>query len=74
MHYDTALSTSEFVFGALKQFVPTSHVLFGSDFPYVTPAVLQAEKYGIESSTVLTDEDRAAIDRVNALRLFPRFA
>ena len=74
MHYDTALSTSEFVFGALKQFVPTSHVLFGSDFPYVTPAVLQAEKYGIESSTVLTDEDRAAIDRENALRLFPRFA
>ena len=44
MHYDTALSTSEFVFGPLKQFVPTSHVLFGSDFPYVTPAVLQAEK------------------------------
>jgi 6-methylsalicylate decarboxylase len=71
---DTALSTSEFVFGALKQFVPRSHVLFGSDFPYVTPAVLQAEKYGIESSTVLTDEDRAAIDRENALQLFPRFA
>jgi 6-methylsalicylate decarboxylase len=74
LYYDTALSTSEFVFGALKEFVPTSHVLFGSDFPYVTPAVLQAEKYGIENSTVLTDADRAAIDRENALALFPRFA
>jgi hypothetical protein len=36
--------------------------------------VLQAEKYGIENSTVLTDADRAAIDRENALALFPRFA
>ena len=49
-------------------------MLFGSDFPYVGPAVLQAERYGIESSKVLTDEDRSAIDRENALALFPRFA
>lgn len=74
LYYDTALSTSEFVFGALKEFVPTSQVLFGSDFPYVTPAVLQAEKHGIESSAVLTHDDRAAINRENALRLFPRFS
>jgi predicted TIM-barrel fold metal-dependent hydrolase len=31
LYYDTALSTSEFAFGALKEFVPTSQVLFGSD-------------------------------------------
>lgn len=74
LYFDTALSTSEFVFGALREFVPMSQVLFGSDFPYVTPAVLQAEKYGLESSKVLDDVDRAAIDRDNALALFPRFA
>ena len=74
LYYDTALSTSEFVFGALKEFVPMSQVLFGSDFPYVPPAVLQAEKYSIENSKVLDDEDRAAIDRENALALFPKFA
>jgi 6-methylsalicylate decarboxylase len=74
LYYDTALSTSEFVFGALKEFVPTSHVLFGSDFPYVTPAVLQAEKYGLENSKVWDDKAKAAIDRENALALFPRFA
>ena len=74
LYYDTALSTSDFVFGALKEFVPTSQVLFGSDFPYVTPAVLAAEKYGIENSKVLDDEDRVAIDRTNALQLFPKFA
>jgi len=74
MYYDTALSTSEFVFAALKEFVPTSHVLFGSDFPYVTPAVLQAEKHGLENSGVWDDNAKAAIDRENALALFPRFA
>jgi Amidohydrolase len=61
-------------FRGQREFVPTSQVLFGSDFPYVTPAVLQAEKYGLETSKVLDDADRAAIDRDNALALFPRFA
>jgi predicted TIM-barrel fold metal-dependent hydrolase len=74
LYYDTALSTSEYVFAAMKEFVPTSHILFGSDFPYVTPAVLAAENHGLESSTVLTDDDRAQIDRANALSLFPGFA
>jgi 6-methylsalicylate decarboxylase len=74
LYYDTALSTSEMVFGALREFVPMSQVLFGSDFPYVPPAVLQAERYGIETSKVLDDAARVAIDRENALALFPRFA
>jgi predicted TIM-barrel fold metal-dependent hydrolase len=74
LYYDTALSASEFVFGALREFVPTSQVLFGSDFPYVTPAVLQAEKYGLENSKVWDQQAKAAIDRENALGLFPRFA
>jgi 6-methylsalicylate decarboxylase len=74
LYYDTALSTSEFVFGALREFVPPSQVLFGSDFPYVTPAVLQAEKYALEHSKVWDEGAKAAIDRDNALALFGRFA
>jgi 6-methylsalicylate decarboxylase len=54
--------------------VPTSHVLFGSDFPYIPPAVLAAEKYALESSKVFDDEAKQAINRDNALALFPRFA
>jgi predicted TIM-barrel fold metal-dependent hydrolase len=73
LYYDTALSSSEFVFGALREFVPTSQVLFGSDFPYVPPVVLQAEKHGVESSKVWDETAKAAIDRENALTLFPRF-
>ena len=74
LFYDTALSTSEFVFAALKEFVPTSQILFGSDFPFVGPEIIQAETAGIENSRVLDDETRAAIDRGNALQLFPKFA
>ena len=40
----------------------------------MTPAVLAAEKYGIENSKVLDDGARAAIDHGSALALFPRFA
>lgn len=74
LYYDTALSTSEFVFAALREFVPTSQILFGSDFPYVPEAVIRAETTGLETSRVLDDQARAGIDRDNALALFPKFA
>jgi len=73
LYYDTALSASEFVFAALREFVPTSQVLFGSDFPYVPNVVIQAETMGLENSEVLDDDTRAAIGRGNALALFPKF-
>jgi hypothetical protein len=38
------------------------------------PAVLQAEKSGLETSKVWDEAAKAAIDRDNALALFPRFA
>ena len=73
LYYDTALSASEFVFGALKEFVPASQILFGSDFPYVGPEIIEVETAGIDTSRVLDDEARAAIANGNALRLFPKF-
>src|SRR4030095_2555777 len=74
LYYDTALSATEPVFAALRQFVPSSQLLFGSDFPYVPNRLLKAEVEGLEKSAVLDDKLRAAIDRDNALALFPRFA
>ena len=74
LYYDTALSTSEQVFAALKEFVPTRQVLFGSDWPMVNERVVKVETDGLEGSKVLDDAARQAIYRDNALALFPRFA
>jgi predicted TIM-barrel fold metal-dependent hydrolase len=74
LYYDTALSTSEYVQAALKEFVPTSQVLFGSDWPLVPEKVVKIETSGLEGSRILTDATRKAIYRDNALALFPRFA
>jgi len=68
------LSTSEQVFAALKEFVPTRQVLFGSDWPMVNERVVKVETDGLEGSKVLDDAARQAIYRDNALALFPRFA
>jgi predicted TIM-barrel fold metal-dependent hydrolase len=74
LYYDTALSVAEYPLAALRQFVPTSQILFGSDWPMVPELVVKAEVAALESSRVLDDPTRAAIDRDNALALFPRFA
>jgi len=72
LYYDTALSASEYALAALRQFVPTSQILFGSDYPLVSEQVVKVETTGLETSKVLDEPTRAAIDR-NALQLFPRF-
>jgi len=71
LYYDTALSTHEPAFAALKQFAEPGHVLFGSDYPLVPEPVVAAEVAGLQQSRVLDDEDRDHIDR-DALTLFPR--
>ena len=74
LYYDTALSSSEYALSALRQFVPTSQILFGSDFPYVPDTLIEAETAGVQNSKVLDDAARKAINRDNASALFPRFA
>jgi 6-methylsalicylate decarboxylase len=74
LYYDTALSTSEQVFAALKEFVPMNQVLFGSDWPMVPESAVKMETRDLEASKVLDDATRQAIYRSNALALFPRFA
>jgi predicted TIM-barrel fold metal-dependent hydrolase len=74
LYYDTALSTSEQVFAALKEFVPMNQVLFGSDWPMVPEGAVKMETRDLEASKVLDDATRQAIYRDNAMALFPRFA
>jgi predicted TIM-barrel fold metal-dependent hydrolase len=70
LHYDIANSTNASAMAALMNLVPTSQILFGSDTPYV-PIVATAT--GFDKMT-LPDDLRLAINRGNALQLFPRLA
>jgi predicted TIM-barrel fold metal-dependent hydrolase len=74
LYYDTALSTSDFVMGALQQFVPKSHILFGSDYPMVPELAVKLETHDLENLKVIDDETRSDIYRNNAIALFPRLA
>ncbi len=70
LHYDITTSTSQPTLTALNKLVPTSKIVFGSDYPYL-PIALTVE--GLEQFG-LTAADLGAIDRGNAATLFPRLA
>ena len=72
-YYDTALSSSHYALPALLAFAPPEHIFFGSDWPYA-PAERGAHFANLLDGFPMTPEQRHAIDRGNALKLFPRFA
>ncbi len=68
LFYDIATSTNVPSMAALRGVVPLSQILFGSDNPFVP---LAATATGMDQFGFTADETRA-INRDNALRLFPR--
>ena len=67
-YYDTASAWNDGAMAALLNIVSPSHVMFGSDYPFL-PAVEAAKKM---SKVNLPRAIHAQIDRENALKLFPR--
>ena len=68
--YDIAHSVNPATMAAIRELVPITQLVFGSDYP-VLPLGLTADSF---DKFAIADADRAAINRTNALRLFPRFA
>jgi predicted TIM-barrel fold metal-dependent hydrolase len=68
LYYDTANSAYAPTMAALLAFVPSSQIVFGSDYPYYTVSENVEGLAGI----ALTDEQRQAIDHGNAERLLPQ--
>ncbi|HSQ03729.1 MAG TPA: amidohydrolase family protein [Burkholderiales bacterium] len=68
-HYDTAQANHQAALSALLTLVPTSQVLFGTDYPYRpgSEVVDGLAAYGFSAA------ERRAIDRDNAVRLMPRW-
>lgn len=68
LHYDIAGSANPPAMAALMKRVPTSQILFGSDYPWVR---IDATAGGI-TNLGLSSADLQAIDRENAVALLPR--
>jgi len=69
LNYDIANATSTPSLAALMSLVPASQIVWGSDFPYrqVGPTVAGWDNYDV------SPEIWQAVNRDNALKLFPRF-
>jgi predicted TIM-barrel fold metal-dependent hydrolase len=67
-YYDTAQGNHEGALLALTRLVPSTQLLYGTDFPFRDGAeVIEGlARHGFSAA------ERRAIDRDNALRLFPR--
>jgi len=71
-HYDTALSANPHALRSLCELVDSSHILFGSDYPFAPEPITGASVAGIAEFDAFDDNDRARIERENALKLLPR--
>jgi predicted TIM-barrel fold metal-dependent hydrolase len=70
LHFDVANSVNPSTMSALRNLVPDSQVLFGTDYPFIPFAVTATalDSFGLSAST------QNAINYANAARLIPRLA
>ncbi|OBG62270.1 MULTISPECIES: amidohydrolase family protein [unclassified Mycobacterium] len=71
-YFDTALSSSATALPSLLAFAKPGHVTFGSDWPFAPLAAAKLFAAGLETYAGLDGPTRGAIERGNALALFPR--
>ncbi len=67
-YYDTAQGNHPGALDALRRLVPVSQIVYGTDFPFRDGA---EENAGLGGYGGFSRSDMAAIERGNALRLFP---
>lgn len=73
-YYDTALSGTPANLPCLLKFARPDRILFGSDFPYAPPVVGTSMTNMLDAYDGYAPGQLAAINRNNALALFPRLA
>jgi predicted TIM-barrel fold metal-dependent hydrolase len=72
--YDNALSPGEQTWGCLENVAAPDQIVFGTDWPFANVRVTEAAMKTYKSLAAISPAQRAAIDRGNALRLFPQLA
>ena len=71
-YFDTALSSSAAALPSLLAFAEPGHITFGSDWPFAPLPAAKLFAAGLETYHGLDVGARNAIERTNALALFPR--
>jgi 6-methylsalicylate decarboxylase len=71
-YFDTALSSSAAALPSLLAFAKPGHITFGSDWPFAPVAAGKLFAAGLETFSGMDSAARAAVERTNALALFPR--
>jgi predicted TIM-barrel fold metal-dependent hydrolase len=73
LYYGTAVSATKNILHSLMEIVDYSHILFGSDFPFVHERVVKEMIQELIKNDKFDNHIRLAIEQENALSLFPRF-
>jgi predicted TIM-barrel fold metal-dependent hydrolase len=73
-YFDTALSSSPAALPTLLAFAKPGHVTFGSDWPFAPIPAGQYYAAGLEAYLADAQSTLDAVNRTNALALFPRLA
>ena len=71
--YDNALSAGRQTMGSLTEVADPSKILFGSDWPPAGARAVETNISAMNEPGYLSDAQLSAIERDNALALFPRF-
>ena len=71
LFYDTGLSNHRLALQTTRELVGSQRIVFGTDWPY---AALPTSGDPAPELQFLTEQERQAVDRTNALALIPRWA
>jgi 6-methylsalicylate decarboxylase len=72
LFYDTAAASGDNAIASLLTLIDSSHILFGSDYPFMVEPVVEGMIKELNSTALLSDDDRRAIENRNALKLLGR--
>jgi 6-methylsalicylate decarboxylase len=74
LYYEIASTTAGYALRSLQELVDPTHLLWGSDLPFVYGERLQEEVNHWQAYDGFNSDQRMAVEQLNALQLFPRFA
>jgi len=74
LYFEIASTTGRSALRSLQELADLTHILWGSDLPFVYGARLQEEIDHWQHYDGFDDDTRSAVEQLNALALFPRFA